>query len=120
MPYPEELERLKSKVEKTRSERVAKKRQGEKFPFMSLEERSALLSRYHPDYNEEAKRQIKVGPNKGDKAAHEVVDLLEARSRIDPALVDLSRVDYEADVLVIGGGIAGCFAAIKAKCGAIL
>ena len=115
MPYPGKLERLKRKVEGTRPERVAKKRQGEKFPVMSLEERSALLSKYHPDYNEEAKRQIKVGPNRGDKAPHEIVDLFEARSRVDPARVNLSHIDYETDVLIIGGGGAGTATALLAQ-----
>jgi len=104
MPYPKELERLKRKVEKTRPERIVKKRRGEEFPLMSLEERQALVSKYHPDYKEETKREIRVGPNKGDKAPHEIVDLLEAKSRVDPLRVNLSQVDHETDVLIIGGG----------------
>lgn len=115
MPYHDELGRLKKKVEETRPERISKKRRGEEFPFMSLEERDALLSKYHPDYREETKREIKVGPNKGDKAAHEIVDLLEAKSRVDPLRVNLSHVDYETDVLIIGGGGAGTAAALLAQ-----
>ncbi|MFC1859980.1 FAD-binding protein [Chloroflexota bacterium] len=115
MPYPEELEKLKKKVEETRPERIARKRRGEGVPFMSLEERHALLLKYHPDYKEDGKREIKVGPNKGGRAAHEIVDLLEAKSRVDPSQVNLSRVDYETDVLVIGGGGAGTTAALLAQ-----
>ena len=41
--------------------------------------------------------------------------MLQANPRIEPEDVDLSKVDYEADVLVIGGGGAGTSAAIMAS-----
>ena len=44
-----------------------------------------------------------------------MVDLLEAKSRLDPAKIDLSKVDMETDVLVIGGGGAGTAAALLAQ-----
>ena len=81
---------------------------------MSLEEREEVL-KYHPDYIEAGKREIKVGQNKGYRIAHEFADLLEARSRVDPDTVDLSRADYETDVLVIGGGGAATIAALLAE-----
>ena len=56
-----------------------------------------------------------MGPNKGYKIAHEFADLLEARSRVEPDSVDLSRVDMETDVLIIGGGGAGTAAALLAE-----
>ena len=115
MPYPEELERLKKKVEETRPDRIVKKRRGEEFPLMPLAERDELVSKYHPDYKEEGKREIRIGPNKGNKAAHEIVDLLEAKGRVDPWLVDLSQADYETDVLIIGGGGAGTTAALLSQ-----
>ena len=115
MPYPEELERLKKKVEETRPDRIVKKRRGEFFPLMSLAEQDELVSKYHPDYKDGGKRKIRVGSNKGDKAAHEIVNLLEAKGRVDPSSVDLSQVDYEADVLIIGGGGAGTAAALLAE-----
>jgi succinate dehydrogenase/fumarate reductase flavoprotein subunit len=114
MPYPESLKELIKKVEETRSTRVEKKKAGEEFPMMSLEEREAIL-RFHPDYIDEGRREIKVGPNKGYKIAHEMVDLIEARSRVAPDKVDLSKWDYETDVLVIGGGGAGTSAALLAQ-----
>jgi len=114
MPYPPELKELIKVVEKTRHERVAGKRRGEEFPFMTLKEREEML-RYHPDYREEGRRALKVGPNKGYRVAHEVADLLEARSRVAPDLVDLSAVDMETDVLIIGGGGAGTAAALLAE-----
>jgi len=113
MPYPEELKKLIKTVEKTRAERVARKRRGEEVPFLTLEERKERL-RYHPDHKTEGRREIKVGASKGYAVAHEVVDCLEARSRIDPEKADLSSPDYETDVLIIGGGGAGTSAALLA------
>jgi len=114
MPYTEELKRLLKVVEKTRPERLARKKKGEEFPLMSLEERAEVL-KHHPDYTEEGRREIKVGPSKGYRVAHEIVDMLEARSRVDPDAIDLSRIDAETDVLVIGGGGAGTAAALLAQ-----
>ena len=112
--YPDFFESYIKKVEGTRPARVEKRKKGEEFPFMSLEERQDML-KYHPDYKEEGRREIKIGPSKGYRIAHEFVDLLEARSRVDPDKIDLSRVDYETDVLVIGGGGAATVAAIIAE-----
>ena len=94
MPYPQELKELIKIVEKTRPERVEKKRRNEEVPFLSLEERQKIL-KYHPDFKEEGRREIRVGPSKGYRIAHEMVDLLEAKSRVDPDKVDLSQIDYE-------------------------
>jgi len=112
--YPDFFEPYIKKVEGTRPARVEKRKKGEEFPFMSLEERQGML-KYHPDYKEEGRREIKIGPSKGYRIAHEFVDLLEARSRVDPDKVDLSRVDHETDVLVIGGGGAATVAALIAE-----
>ncbi len=113
MPYPESLKELIKVVEKTRAERVEKKKKDEEVPFMSLDERSDIL-KYHPDFKEEGRREITVGPSKGYKIAHEMVDLLEARARVNPDLVNLNKVDYETDVLILGGGGAGTAAALTA------
>lgn len=96
-------------VEKTREKRLK-----ETFPLMSLEEREEILKKFHPDYKEEAKRPVKVGPNKGDLMPHEVADLLEAYPLVKPKDVDLSKVDFDVDVLIIGGGGAGMTAALWA------
>ncbi len=81
---------------------------------MSLGEREEMLQ-YHPDYREEGRRALKVGPNKGYRVAHEFADMLEARSRVEPDMVDLSVVDMETDVLIIGAGGAGTAAALLAE-----
>ena len=114
MPYTEELKNLIKAVEKTRPERLARKKRGEEFPRMSLDESEEILKKYHPDYIEEGRRELKVGPSKGYRIAHEFADLLEAWSRLEPEQIDLSRKDIETDVLIIGGGGAGTAAALLA------
>ncbi|MBM4448455.1 MAG: succinate dehydrogenase/fumarate reductase flavoprotein subunit, partial [Chloroflexi bacterium] len=71
MPYTEELKSLIKAVEKTRPERLARKKKGQEFPRMSLDEAEAILKKYHPDYKDEGRRELKVGPSKGYKIAHE-------------------------------------------------
>jgi succinate dehydrogenase / fumarate reductase flavoprotein subunit/L-aspartate oxidase len=114
MPYTPELKELIKKVEKTRPARVEKKRAGGEFPAMSLQEREAIL-KFHPDFKEEGRSEILVGPSKGYRIANEMVSLVHAKSRVDPDAVDLTRVDHETDVLVIGGGGAGSSAALLAR-----
>ncbi len=108
--YPPELQSNIALVEAGREERL-------KIPFkrISLEEKNALLKTYHPDYVEGAMRAIKIGPNQGQNAPNELVDLLEGQSRLDPDQIDLRQIDYDVDVLVIGGGGAGASAALLAQ-----
>ena len=113
MPYTPELKELIKVVERTRAERIALKKRGGEFPMMSLQEREIMLS-YHPDYKQEGRRALAVGPSKGYRVAHEFADILEAWSRVQPDKVDLSAVAMETDVLVIGGGGAGTSASLLA------
>ena len=106
---PEMMESVK-KVEATRAERMAMEPRR-----MTAEEKDALLKEFHPDYKEEAFCEIKIGPNKGQKAPKELVHLLHSNSRLLADQVDLSKIDYDVDVLVIGGGGAGASAAIEAN-----
>lgn len=86
---------------------------------MTADEKDALLAKYHPDYKTGEFSVLKIGPNKGEKVPHELAALLEGKSRINPAEIDLDHVDYDVDVLIIGGGGAGSSAAIEAdKAGA--
>lgn len=106
---PEMMESVK-KVEATRAERL-----GVEPRRMTADEKDALLKEFHPDYREEAFAEIKVGPNKGQKAPKELVHLLHSNSRLLADKVDINKVDYDVDVLVIGGGGAGASAAIEAN-----
>jgi succinate dehydrogenase/fumarate reductase flavoprotein subunit len=114
MPYPESLKTLIEKVESTRPARVERKKNGQEFPPLKLEERDPVLRNFHPDFIEGTRREIKVGPSKGYAISNEFVDLLEAKSRMNPDLVNLSEPDFDTDVLVIGAGGAGTAAAILA------
>ena len=104
MGYTPELNELIKRVESTRPERVEMARRNEHCPTLSLEEREEVLNKYHPDYQKEGRRVVKVGPNKGDLFQDEVADLLESRSMIRPENVDLTSIDYDTDILIIGGG----------------
>ena len=81
MPYTPELKELIKVVEKTRPERVERKKRGEEVPFLDLDQRKERL-RYHPDFKEEGRRAIAVGPSKGYKIAHEFADLLASRQKL--------------------------------------
>ncbi|RLF47673.1 MAG: succinate dehydrogenase/fumarate reductase flavoprotein subunit [Thermoplasmata archaeon] len=107
--YPKEFEKSIKKVEATREERLKKLPER-----MKEKEKDALLKKWHPDYKPEAKRKLKVGVSKGSIVPNEVADLLEAYPLINPDEIDLSQVDYEADILIIGGGGAGTAAALYA------
>ena len=105
---PEMMESVK-KVEATRASRM-----GMEPRRMTAEEKDVLLKAFHPDYREDAFEEIKIGPNKGQKAPAELVHLLHSNSRLLAEKIDLNKVDYDVDVLVIGGGGAGASAAIEA------
>jgi len=82
---------------------------------MTLEEREEILKTYHPDFMETTKREVKIGVDKGAVLYNGIVDLIEARPALDPKEVDLSKNDYEVDILFIGGGGAGTVAALFAN-----
>jgi succinate dehydrogenase / fumarate reductase flavoprotein subunit/L-aspartate oxidase len=82
------------------------------FPKLSPAERDTLIKKYHPDHRAHAYRPVKFGPNAGDVTVTEVATLLEADSPVPPDF-DLTP-EYSVDVLVVGGGGAGCAAALHA------
>ncbi len=81
---------------------------------MSADEKDKVLEEFHPDHIKSQFAELQIGPNKGEKAPLELVDMLQGKSRINPADIDLSKPDYETDVLILGGGGAGSSAAIEA------
>lgn len=97
------------KVEATRP-----KRKGIDIPLFSPEEKEKLLADFHPDYKPAGFEVLKIGPNKGGKVPNELAVLLNGNSRIYKKTVDLNKIDYECDVLIIGGGGAGSSAALEA------
>ena len=107
--YPEYMRGLIDTLNKTRI-----KRKDYTPPAMSKEERKDVL-KLHPDFAPGGKRKISIGQNKGDIGPNEVVDLLEAYPLIEDGDIDLSAVDYEPEILIIGGGLAGTSAAIWAN-----
>lgn len=107
--YLPEIKKLIKYVEETRDERLKKP-----FRRLSLEEREKLLKGWHPDYKPGTKRPLRVGVCKGTVVYNEVADLLEAWPLFEPDQVDLSKVDYDVDVLIIGSGGAGLAAALHA------
>lgn len=108
-PYGSKLRELIKIVEETRPDRLRRK-----YRRLSLDERNELVSKWHPDYRPDTKRTLNVGPCKGQVVYNEIADLLEAWPLIEPDNVDLSKVDYDVDILVIGGGGAGVAAALWA------
>ena len=107
--YSGEILESMKKVEAARAKNIALEPRR-----MTAEEKETLLTTYHPDYKQNEFAVLQVGPNKGEKVPTELAALLQANSRINPAKIDLSHVDYDVDVLVIGGGGAGSSAAIEA------
>jgi succinate dehydrogenase / fumarate reductase flavoprotein subunit/L-aspartate oxidase len=115
MSYTPEMRELIKRVEATRPERVAMARRGENFPALSLEERAVVLEKFHPDYQKEGRCEVRVGPDKGKAFPEEITRMLESRSMLRPDRVDLSKIDFETDVLILGGGGAGTSAALLAS-----
>ena len=108
--YTPEMRASIARVEATRPARMS-----ETYPMLGPEAKEALLRAFHPDYIPEGMRELRVGPNKGQRTPHELADMLEGRSYLRADTLDLSRIDIDTDVLVIGGGGAGSAAALLAR-----
>ena len=104
----EMLESIKN-VEATRAKRMENEPKR-----MTAEEKETLLKAYHPDHREDGFSTIQVGPNSGEKIPVELGKLIHSNSRLLGVDIDLSKIAYDVDVLVIGGGGAGSAAAIEA------
>lgn len=108
--YPESMQQSIKRLEETRQRRI---QQG-KIPLLDAEAKKALLKSFHPDYIETSMRQLVVGPNQGDRTPHELADILEAWPLVEPERFQPESPKFDTDVLIIGGGGAGCAAALTA------
>ena len=70
---------------------------------MTAEEKDVLLKTFHPDYRDNQFTTLHIGANKGEKVPLELCALLEGQSRLAGRDIDLTKPDYEADVLIIAG-----------------
>src|SRR4030042_5065704 len=107
--YPEYMLKSIALVEEKRKRNIA-----HPVKPMSLKEREETLSKYHPDYMEGTRRELRVGVDKGQGFYNGIADLLEAKSVLKQKDVDLSKIDYDVDLMIIGGGGAGTVAALFA------
>ena len=108
--YSEKFQKSIAAVEAARENNIALEPQR-----MTAQQKEDLLATFHPDYKKDEFAVLKIGANKGDKVPTELAEMLQAHSRIKADSVDLSKPDYETDVLIIGGGGAGASAAIEAN-----
>ncbi len=107
--YPHEIRKLIKVVEETRPDRLKMR-----YRRLSLGEREELVRKWHPDYKPGTKRALRIGSCKGTIVYNEVADLLESWPAVDIDSIDLSSIDYDVDILVIGGGGAAASAALWA------
>ena len=107
--YPKYMQGSLELVEKTRPSRV-----GKTFTSMTADEKEEILREWHPDYKKGGKRPLRIGPNRGEIMPHEVAAIFEAHPLIAQDTIDLTGIDYDVDILIIGGGGAGLSASIAA------
>jgi len=75
-----------------------------------------LLRNFHPDNITDSMVSLQIGANKAEKCHHQLARALQSDARIEEA--DLAGANIcETDILVIGGGGAGCAAALEASRG---
>src|SRR4030042_311314 len=108
MAYPPDLRESLAKVEASRERRLA-----ETHPRLSPQAREDVLHGFHPDFIADAFREIRLGPNQGERTPRELADTLEGAPR--PLPEPVGPADTTGDVLVLGGGGAGASAALLAQ-----
>ena len=96
MIFTEEMLASMKKVEAARDANIAFEPRR-----MTADEKDSLLKAYHPDYRDDGFGVIKTGGNAGEKAPNELLALLEANSRVKGLNIDLEKIDYDVDVLVM-------------------
>ena len=71
----------------------------ESMEVLDQEEKEKLLKQYHPDYKTSEFAVLKVGANSGEEVPHELCEMLQAHSRINPCEIDLEKIDYDVDAV---------------------
>ena len=107
--YPDYMMESIKKVEAKREANLKKK-----VKAMSMKAREEILAKNHPDFMAESKHELALGVDKGQLMYNGFADLLECKSILDTSKVDLTQIDYDVDLLIIGGGGAGTVAALFA------
>jgi succinate dehydrogenase / fumarate reductase flavoprotein subunit len=110
MGYEGQLKESVLRLESTRARRLE-----QEIPILHLSEKEDLIKKFHPDYRPGVKRELGVGVDEGILLPNELCDLLESRSLFDPDKVNLSDIERDVDVLVLGGGGGGATAALFAR-----
>ncbi len=114
MAYPHCMQASLAKLDATRAARLHRLH-----PELTVEGKAALLQKFHPDFNPDIKRPLRIGCNAGELVAQEVADLLESPAHIlqaeDFPLLDVNTPHFSTDVLIIGSGGAGLAAALWLK-----
>lgn len=79
----------------------------------ALDDRQALLDAHHPDYRPGSREPLRIGANRGEACPPALARLLQSNGLVEDA--DLAGAPVvNTDILVIGGGGAGCAAALTA------
>ncbi|NHK32201.1 MAG: FAD-binding protein [Asgard group archaeon] len=108
-PYPDYMRESIIKVEKTRDKRAK-----QTLDTCTPDEIDDVLNKYHPDFIKEQKTKLQFGVSKGQVVPLEIARILETKSILNPKTVDLTKIDYDTDILIIGGGGSGANAALWA------
>ncbi|HUT82252.1 MAG TPA: FAD-binding protein [Candidatus Bathyarchaeia archaeon] len=108
-PYPDYMRESIIKVEKTRDKRAK-----EVMNQCTPDEKGDVLDKFHPDFIKEQKTSLRFGPSKGELVPLEVARLIETKSVLDPKAIDLKKIDFDKEILIIGGGGSGANAALWA------
>jgi len=82
-------------------------------PTFRVQSDEKLLETYHPDSFTEVRVCLDIGANKGDLCQLQVARMLQSDSLVDDSVLNEAHI-VDIDVLVLGGGGAGCAAALSA------
>ncbi len=110
MSYTPQMRESIARVAASRPQRL-----DETWPMMTPAEKQQVLQKFHPDYKPEGMRELRVGSQKGIRMPLELADVMEGYSLLTADALNLSQLDIETDVLIIGGGGAGSAAALLAR-----